>query len=92
MSAALGIPAALFIGADGGTVREAYRQLLTATLQPIGQLITSELERKLELPKVGINFRRLQAADIAARARAYGTLIQSQMDPARAELLAGLAE
>ena len=90
--AALGIPAALFVGADGGTVREAYRQLLVSTLQPMGQLIASELERKLEITRVGLNFRRIQAADIMARARAYGGLVQAGMEPERAELLSGLAE
>ena len=96
--AALGIPAALFVGADGATVREAYRQLLVSTLQPLGVLIGDELERKLELPAVRFNFRRLAAADIAARARAYGTLIQAdvaaglEVDRDRAALLAGLNE
>ena len=97
VSAALGIPAALFVGADGATVREAYRQLLVATIQPLAQLISAELERKLET-RVKFNFRRLAAADVAARARAYGTLIQAdvaagiEVDRERAALLAGLNE
>lgn len=96
--AALGIPAALFVGADGATVREAYRQLLTATIQPLAQLIGEELERKLELPAVRFNFRRLSAADIAARARAFSSLVQAYQgaeeapDFDRLALLAGLDE
>ena len=89
---AMGIPQALYAGADGATVREAYRLLLVGTLQPLAFLIGEELERKLELPKVGFNFRRLAAADIAARARAYGSLVSVGMDADRAELLTGLAE
>ena len=92
MCAALGVPAALYVGADGATVREAYRQLLVSTLQPLAQLAGAELERKLELPAVRFNFRRLAAADIAARARSYHVLTVAGMDGPRAELLSGLAE
>ena len=99
--AAMGIPSALYVGADGATVREAYRQLLTGTLQPLAILLSEELERKLEIPAVRFNFRRLAAADIAARARAFGTLAQAyaqaaaggaDVDLARLETLAGLNE
>ena len=95
--AALGIPAALFLGADGATVREAYRQLLVSTIQPFSQLVTDELELKLESP-IRLDFRRLAAADIAARARAYGSLIQADVaagltpDPEQAARLAGLRD
>ena len=86
--AALGIPKGLFEGRD---LRESYRQLLTATVQPLAQIIGAELSEKLERP-VTFNFRRLAAADVAARARAYNSLIQAKMDPAEALPLAGLAE
>ena len=95
---AMGIPAALYVGADGATVREAYRQLLVSTLQPLAVLIAEELERKLELPNVRFNFRRLAAADIAARARAFSSLAQAykvadlDLDIPRLEALAGLDE
>ena len=58
---ALRIPAALFVGADGSTVREAYRQLLVSTLQPLAALLGSGPEGKLEVPAVRFNFRRLAA-------------------------------
>ena len=89
--AAMGVPAALYLGADGATVREAYRQLLVSTLQPLAQIVGEEIERKLETP-VRFNFRRLAAADVAARARAYGTLVGSGMDESKAAVLAGLSE
>ena len=96
--AALGIPAALYVGADGATVREAYRQLLVSTLQPLAVLIADEINRKLEVP-VRFNFRRLAAADVAARARAFGSLAQAyssagveSLDLDRLEMLAGLDE
>ena len=73
-------------------------RLLVATIQPMAALITAELEAKLDTP-VSFNFRRLAAADVAARARAFGTLVQSyvqagvqELDFARLERLAGLNE
>ena len=86
---ALGIPPQLYMG-DGGALREAYRQFLTSEVVPMGKLFAHELEGKLERP-IRFNFRELAAADIAARARAYGTLTGAAMDPARAELLSGLS-
>ena len=88
---ALGIPAALYLGADGATVREAYRQLLVATIQPFAQLITDELERKLESP-VKLDFRRLAAADIAARARAFNSLSVAGIEKDEAAQLSGLRD
>ena len=93
---AMGIPAPLYVGADGATIRESYRQLLTSTLQPMAVLIADELERKLETLGVKFNFRRLAAADVAARARAYATLLSipdnDAMTPEMALQLAGLNE
>ena len=89
--AALGIPSVLFDGENGGGMREAYRQLLAATINPLANLIGAELSEKLERP-VAFSFNRLAAADVAARARAYGSLVTAQMAPDRAERLAGLEE
>ena len=73
---ALGIPAPLFNGTDDGSSREAYRQLLTATLEPWASITKSEFREKIGYP-MEFNFKKLAAADIAARARAYGTLVAS---------------
>ena len=86
---ALGIPGALYSGTDGGSIREAYRQLLTATLEPWAEIIKSEFREKIGYP-VDFNFRKLAAADIAARARAYGTLVASGVDKAEAAAVSGL--
>ena len=89
--AALGIPPALYAGGDGGSAREGYRQLLTATLEPLASIITrSEFREKVGYP-VSLDFKRLAAADIAARARAYGTLVASGVDKEDAAEVAGLA-
>ena len=86
---ALGIPAPLFNGTDGGSSREAYRQLLTATLEPWASIIKSEFREKIGYP-VEFNFKKLAAADIAARARAYGTLVASGVDKDEAAAVSGL--
>ena len=87
--AALGIPPALYAGSDGGSLREGYRQLLTSTLEPLAEIIAAEFREKVGYP-VTLNFRRLAAADIAARARAYGTLVAGGVDRDEAAAVAGL--
>ena len=87
--AALGIPAPLFRGTDGVSAREAYRLLLVSTLMPIAELITDELTRKLETT-VKISFRRLQAADVQSRARAFGSMIAAGVDEQTAMAVSGL--
>ena len=85
----LGIPSGLFTGTDGGGLRESYRQLLTATLEPLASIITHEFREKVGYP-VTLDFKRLAAADIAARARAYGTLVASGVDKEDAADVSGL--
>ena len=87
--AAMGIPAPLFHGTDGVSAREAYRLLLVTTLQPIAELITDELSRKLDTT-VEITFRRLHAADIQSRARAFGSMIAAGVDEQTAMDVSGL--
>ena len=87
--AAMGIPAPLYHGTDGVSAREAYRLLLVSTLQPIAELISDELSRKLETT-VKITFRRLQAADIQSRARAFGSMIAAGVDEQTAMAVSGL--
>ena len=85
---AMGIQPALYSG-EGAALREAYRVFLRSTMQPIARKFEEELSQKLELP-VTLNFRRLAAADVAAPARAYNSLVQAGMDPDRAEMLSGI--
>ena len=87
--AALGIPAPLYHGTDGVSAREAYRLLLVSTLQPIAEIIASELSKKLETT-VELKFRRLQAADIQSRARAFGTMVTAGVDEQTAMEVSGL--
>ena len=89
--ASMGIPAPLFHGTDGVSAREAYRLLLVTVLQPIAELITSELDCKIERT-VPIGFRRLHAADIQSRARAFAGMVASGIDKDEALAISGLQE
>ena len=86
---ALQIPPVLYAGGDGGQMREGYRQLLVASVQPLARIILEELSAKLERP-IEVNFRRLAAADIAARARAFGSLVTAGLEPPEAKVRSGL--
>ena len=52
-------------GAAGPAIREANRELLTGTVQPLGNLIIEEAARVLETP-VTMTHHKLAAADSAA--------------------------
>ena len=86
---ALGIPPSLYRGTDGVSMREAYRLLLVSTLTPIAELISTELERKLET-SVSIGFKRLFAADVQSRSRAFAAMIASGVDEQTAMEISGL--
>ena len=78
VGAAAGIPAALMpgSGAAGPALREANRQFLSTTVEPLGLLVAAELERVLEAP-VTIRHDKLAAADVVSRARALKGLVDA---------------
>ena len=76
--AAMGVPAGLYVPKEGAVSREAYRQFIYGSVQPLGKLVAEELSRKLE-EEVTLNFESVAAADVAARARAYHILKQAEM-------------
>ena len=87
--AACGVPPLLIIGdaGAGGDAREAWRQFVFSTLQPVALLLESELERiGMAAP---VSFDRLNASDLTGRARAYGSLVTGGMKPERAAEIAG---
>ena len=94
--AACGVPVALAEGGEGAQgLREGFRQFLHLSVTPLAALVAAELSRKLELPGITLRFRRLHAADLMGRARAYGSLLSAGgegegMDPSRAAEIAGL--
>ena len=88
--AASGVPPVLFASNPNGTAgREAWRQLLFATVAPLGRLVVSELAFKLE-GEVSLEWDELRASDIAGRARAFQSLVGAGMDLAKAAALSGL--
>ena len=96
--AACGVPIPLAEGgAQSAGLREGFRQFLHLSVTPLARLIVSEISRKLELPGMTLTFRRLHAADLMGRARAYQSLVGAGaegqgMDPERASRIAGLED
>ena len=92
VASACGCPAVLFAeSGDGTSRREAFRQFLHSTLQPIADVIALELTAKLDAD-VSLSLDRLFAADLAGRARAFQSMVGAGMDPGKAAGLAGLME
>ena len=87
---AYGIPNSIF--GSGGAAREAYRQFLASTIQPLSKIITEALSVSLDTPGLVLTFPDLAAADIQGRARAYAQLVNAGMDPAEAATLTGLGD
>ena len=85
-----GIPAALFSGADGSLVREAWRQW-GVTVQAWGNIVSDELSLKLERT-ITLSFRELASIDIAARARAMGVMVTAGLPIEGALKEAGLGD
>ena len=92
--AACGVPVSLADpgNAAGQALREALRQFLHLSILPLAAGVAFELSAKLEIPGLALSFRRLQAADIMSKSRAYGSLVKAEMDKARAEKFAGLED
>ena len=89
--AACGVPASLFMTGEGTAQRESFRRLLHSTIQPLGRIVSAELSAKLDAD-VRLNFDGLFAADLSGRARAFQSMVNGGMAPAKAAGLAGLME
>ena len=85
-----GLPSAMVPGADatGPAAREAFRQFVALTVQPLGRILEAEVSRVLERP-VRLQHHQLASADVASRARAYKALIENDIPMARALALVG---
>ena len=86
---AAGVPAALFSARSDATgAREALRQFLHSTLQPLAALIAVEARAKLD-PAVSFDFSRLMAADIQGKARSAKALVDAGFSLEQAAAMAG---
>lgn len=88
--AAAGVPPELAdVPATGTDRREAWRQFISATIQPVGRIIGDEVRRVYGGDGM-IDFSAILATDLASRARAYKQLLDAGMDDARASEVTGL--
>ena len=87
--AACGLNPALFDLGTGTGGREAYRQALFSVISPLGRIVESELEEKLE-QEITITWGELRASDVAGRARAFQSLVGGGLDIAAAAAASGV--
>ena len=57
--------------------KEAFRQFLHSTINPLAQQIASEMSVKLEDPELTLNMDKLMASDIFTRAKSYKLFLTS---------------
>lgn len=89
---AMGVPAALFSArSDASAAREALRQFLHSTLQPVADLVLMEIHEKLD-PNITLNFDRLMAADLQGKARAAKALVDAGFTMQEAAAMAGFID
>ena len=89
---ACGIPISLFDNSEGSSKREAYRQFIFGTLDPLSKLVSAELRAKLSSPELVISFAGLHGADLATRGRALKQLVDAGVDLTEALAITGLSE
>ena len=86
---ACGLNIALFGEGNAAAIREAWRLALFGVLSPLGRLVESELQDKLE-DSVTLSWQELRASDLSGRARAFQSMVGGGMDVAKAVAIAGL--
>ena len=88
--AACGVPTTLMSTSDGTAKKEDFRRFLHLTLQPIGKVVAQQIGDALDVDGLTFDFSGIGAADIAAKARAYGTLVKNGVSPQDAGEITGL--
>lgn len=87
---ACGVPPELFAGdSDGTGRREAWRQFLHGTIQPVADVVAVEFAEKLEAP-VRFDFDGLFASDVQGRGRAFQSLTGGGLSVADAARATGV--
>ena len=86
---ACGVPTSTLGQSDGTLAREAFRQFLAVTLQPVAKVVAQELSIGLET-QIDFNFGELAAADVASKARALNSLVQAGLTVEDAKAAVGL--
>ena len=75
---------------DGTARREAFRQFLHLSVNPVARQILSELRVKLDIPDMRLDFSELFAGDLSGRARSFQSLVKGGMTVEKAAALSGL--
>ena len=89
--AAAGVPPGLLATAgNAGAIREVYRLFCLQTVDPLSRIIVPELRRKLGIRALGLN--DMMSADVAGRARAVRSPVESGVPLSTAMGLAGWAD
>ena len=88
--AAAGVPTTVMSTSDGTAKKEDFRRFLHLTLQPVGKIIAQQIGDALEVEGLAFDFSGIGAADIAAKARAWGTLTKGGVSPQDAGEITGL--
>ena len=84
-----GLPPSLVAAqANGGAMRESFRQVIHSLLRPLGALVVEELQAKLS-PDAALDFSALRAGDVASSARAYGSLTKAGLSAEAAAAIVG---
>ena len=88
--AAAGVPVTIMSTSDGTAKKEDFRRFLHLTLQPMGRIIAQQIGDALDVDGLTFDFSGIGAADIAAKARAWGTLTKGGVSPQDAGAITGL--
>ena len=84
------VPATIMSVSDGTAKKEDFRRFLHLTLQPVGKIIAQQIGDAIDVPDLAFDFNAIGAADIAAKARAWGTLTKGGVSPQDAGEITGL--
>ena len=88
---ASGIPPSLLLPrANAQAMREAYRQFILVTVNPILAMMAGELSEKLDT-EIMLSAAPLHATNVSERARAYKLLVDAGHDKNEAARIAGIA-
>ena len=88
--AAAGVPVTILSVSDGTAKREDFRRYLHLTLEPVGRIVADQIGDALEVDDLHFDFSGIGAADIASKARAWGTLTKGGVSPEDAGAITGL--
>ena len=88
--AAAGVPVTIMSVSDGTAKKEDFRRFLTLTMVPLGKMLAQQIGDALGVDDLSFDFNDLGAADIAAKARAWGTLTKGGVSPQDAGAITGL--